>query len=342
MFWTRRHLSDDVLILSMEADLPPRRLVRARRHVTGCARCQARMDHLERTLAEAVRLTGSDTPVSGAAPGDARVRLRSRMAEHIASSEATPSRGMLPVLMRPPAWLTAFAGVTVAVCIVVAVPAFRDSAAAPGGDADGVFLLPLADLTPGATRPATVHDLCATERARTARPIPASVHRAVFASYGANIERAAEYELDHLITPELGGAPDARNLWPQPFARTVWNAYVKDELEELFHQLVCDDALDLATAQREIADDWIAAYKRYFRTETPLRDYTQSPLTSLDVRFLVSELQELGVSPPPHADGPALMAMLQASQQERLRLVEPPRARLASVSMAGRATVPYE
>jgi hypothetical protein len=163
------------------------------------------------------------------------------------------------------------------------------------GTESGVFLLPRADLTPGITQPITVSEICGANRFGRTRPIPASVHQRVFQSYHADYRRAAEYELDHLITPELGGTQDARNLWPQPYSRTAWNAYVKDELELHFHRLICDGKLDFATAQREMATDWISAYKRYFKTEKPLRDYAMSPLTERDTEFLLSELEEAGL-----------------------------------------------
>jgi hypothetical protein len=44
---------------------------------------------------------------------------------------------------------------------------------------------------------------------------------------------------------------------------------VKDALEERLHEMVCAGQLDLSTAQRDIAADWIAAYKKYFRTDRP-------------------------------------------------------------------------
>ena len=184
-------------------------------------------------------------------------------------------------------------------------------------DASGVFLLPQAELTPGATTPVTLQEICAPDRQRRTQPIARSVHEAVFAGYDADYRRAAEYELDYLITPELGGVANARNLWPQPFTRTPWNAFVKDELERLFHRQVCEGKLDLMTAQREMASDWISAYKRYFNTDTPLRDYTSAPLTALDRDFILSELEELGVLPPPMGgnDGPALLAMLHTARR---------------------------
>jgi hypothetical protein len=60
----------------------------------------------------------------------------------------------------------------------------------------------------------------------------------------------------------IGGSNSIKNLWPESY-RTVWNAHVKDRLEDRLHALVVSCKLDLETAQREIATDWIAAYKKY-------------------------------------------------------------------------------
>ena len=92
----------------------------------------------------------------------------------------------------------------------------------------------------------------------------------VVSAYGVQDVPSDQYELDFLITPELGGATDARNLWPQRYESPVWNARVKDELERLLPRLVCGRKLDLATAQRDMAVDWVAAYKKYFNTDRPL------------------------------------------------------------------------
>jgi hypothetical protein len=43
---------------------------------------------------------------------------------------------------------------------------------------------------------------------------------------------------------------------------------VKDDLEERLDEMVSTGQLDLTTAQRDIATDWIAAYKKYFRTDS--------------------------------------------------------------------------
>ncbi len=81
--------------------------------------------------------------------------------------------------------------------------------------------------------------------------------------------QSKNYELDYLISPQLGGTNDIRNLWPEPASRTGWNMGAKDELEDRLHQLVCQGNISLATAQHELATDWISAYKRYFHTDKP-------------------------------------------------------------------------
>ncbi len=93
-----------------------------------------------------------------------------------------------------------------------------------------------------------------------------------------------DYALDYLITPALGGADNIQNLWPQPYSST-WNARVKDQLEDHLHELVCQGKVQLATAQNDIASDWIAAYKRYFNTDKPepsLATADDGPMRELD------------------------------------------------------------
>jgi hypothetical protein len=75
--------------------------------------------------------------------------------------------------------------------------------------------------------------------------------------------------VDYLITRDLGGAPSVRNLWPQPNGAR-WNAGAKDQLEQRLHDLVCTGRLNLATAQHDIAADWIGAYRKYVG-ENPTR-----------------------------------------------------------------------
>jgi hypothetical protein len=103
--------------------------------------------------------------------------------------------------------------------------------------------------------------------------IPAARAQQAFDAYRVTDRSPNRYEVDYLITPELGGLEDIRNVWPEPYTGTVWNSHVKDALEDYLHQLVCGRTLDLATAQHEIATDWVSAYKKYFRTSQPLHEH---------------------------------------------------------------------
>jgi len=58
---------------------------------------------------------------------------------------------------------------------------------------------------------------------------------------------------------------------------------VKDALERKLHKLVCAGQLDLKTAQREIASNWIEAYKKYVGKSPPaprVRETKTAPETS--------------------------------------------------------------
>ena len=90
--------------------------------------------------------------------------------------------------------------------------------------------LPIPALTPGATASVTAADLCAG-RGPSKEDIAPAIRQAVLRDYGMEGLPDADYELDYLITPELGGSSDRRNLWPERYGARVWNARVKDELE---------------------------------------------------------------------------------------------------------------
>jgi hypothetical protein len=69
-------------------------------------------------------------------------------------------------------------------------------------------------------------------------------------------------EVDHLISLELGGSNDAKNLWPEPYVG-VWNARMKDALENRLHSMVCKGQISLPDAQHAIATDWKGSWVKY-------------------------------------------------------------------------------
>lgn len=127
-------------------------------------------------------------------------------------------------------------------------------------------------LTPGLARDdVTVADLCPHANTAKIRDVSEAEKKKIFQEYGlagnhtgyCQNEDPKGCEIDHLISLELGGSNDPRNLWPQPYGGTVWNAHVKDKLEDHLHTLVCH-GMPLADAQDKLKKDWIAAYREYF------------------------------------------------------------------------------
>jgi hypothetical protein len=118
-------------------------------------------------------------------------------------------------------------------------------------------------LTPGEAFPAaTAGQVCVPGYSASVRDVPQATRLAVFAAYGVPYANHAAYELDHLISLELGGDNAAANLWPEPLA-SAGGAHVKDGLENRLHSLVCAGRISLGEAQRAIAGDWWAAEQKY-------------------------------------------------------------------------------
>ncbi len=136
---------------------------------------------------------------------------------------------------------------------------------APGQSnvSNGLPLLPDPRMTPGATLPVTPADICVPGYTQKVRNVPSDVKRQVYAEYGIPSHQPGDFEVDHLISLELGGSNSIKNLWPESYRTQPWNAHVKDVLENTLHADVCSNRMDLPTAQRAIAGDWIAAYKQY-------------------------------------------------------------------------------
>jgi hypothetical protein len=130
--------------------------------------------------------------------------------------------------------------------------------------------LPDRGKTPGAGLSVTGRDVCLPGYATQVRPVGEPVQRRVFKTYGIEHPPPGAYEIDHLISLNLGGSNDPRNLWPEPLTGLEWNAHVKDALEERLHESVCRGTINLTAAQKAISGDWIAAYKKFFHTEKPV------------------------------------------------------------------------
>ena len=122
-------------------------------------------------------------------------------------------------------------------------------------------LLPDRSCTPGAIDPAVTQanigsTICRAGYTDSVRPPESQTEAFKWGvaepAYG---QHDVSGELDHLVPLELGGDNDARNLWVE--AGPIPNG--KDAVENALSHAVCDGAITLRAAQREIARNWIKA-----------------------------------------------------------------------------------
>ncbi len=129
--------------------------------------------------------------------------------------------------------------------------------------------LPDPACTPGAVDPrvgqaSVAATICVRGYTRTVRPpvgVTNAIKRRAIAAYGNYAgSDLRNYELDHLISLELGGAPaDEANLWPEARGGPR-GSEAKDVVENFLHQQICAGKMTLADAQRAIATDWVRVY----------------------------------------------------------------------------------
>ena len=258
MNYRESHIPDGDLMRLLDGELSPNETKTVESHMAGCWKCRARRQRIEQAIADFVNVYQEALDEQLPPADGPRALLKARMAE-IASF---PSRRHLKLGI----WAATLAGAALlGVALSYAISKRLDSTR----QHNEIVMVPDARLTPGATLLVTRSAVCAESGANN-KPVPAPLQRAVFKEYGISGADPKAYEVDYLITPALGGADDIHNLWPHSYSSTNWNARVKDALETRMREMVCSGSLELPDAQREIAANWIAAYKKYFHTDQPL------------------------------------------------------------------------
>jgi hypothetical protein len=274
-----RHVSDQEILQAADGELSSHRTAQVHAHLAACWNCRTRMAEIEGTIADFTR-THRETldpqlpPVAGP-----RSLLKAQLAELASEREVGQ--------------FTSGARAAAVICLTVFIVAVVSGVVLHSIlHRAGLTVLqfergaePDRSLTPGATRNATVSDICSMPHEEVVGEVSTLLRQEVFQKYGIVNARSGDYEIDYLITPGLGGVEDIHNLWPEPYTSRTWNAHVKDALEERLHEMVCAGKIDLSTAQRDIATDWISAYKKYFHTAAPLS--LHSRLDSVSVIGLV-------------------------------------------------------
>ncbi len=265
------HLSDEQLVLDLEGELSAdeEKLVRA--HLAACWACRTRRHEFEVAIADFVQLQKREFEPELPPAACPRALLKARLAELSATGQIEASK------KRRSYWFPVQGGLksAAAICAVLALGLTIGRLAVEretrSTERAGYYSMPDARLTPGAAVLLSLPVVCA-QPGEGNRAVPIALERRVFQEYGIPRADPRAYEVDYLITPALGGADDIRNLWPHS-QRSVWNAQVKDALEDRLREMVCDGRLDLGEAQQEIATNWISAYKKYFHTDEPLKEH---------------------------------------------------------------------
>lgn len=284
-----RHMSDQEILQAADGELSSRRTAQVQAHLAACWNCRARMAEIEGTIADFTRAHRETLDLQLPPVAGPRSLLKAQLAQLASEREVGHWRRLFQ--------FTSSTRAAAVICLTVFLVAVVSGVALhPILHRAGltVFQLergaePDRSLTPGATRNATVKDVCSMPHEEVVAEVSTSLRQEVFQEYGIVNARGGDYEIDYLITPGLGGVEDIHNLWPEPYTSPIWNARVKDALEERLHEMVCAGKIDLPTAQSDIATDWIAAYKKYFRTSSPLSLHSRlEPMPSSDSRGLSS------------------------------------------------------
>jgi len=118
--------------------------------------------------------------------------------------------------------------------------------------------LPDSSCTPGDIFPdVTTRQICVPGYSKNVRNVPESEKNQVYAEYGITTHTTGEYEVDHLISLELGGSNDIANLWPEA-AEPKPGFHEKDKVENYLHEEICNGAMTLSEAQNIISSNWQA------------------------------------------------------------------------------------
>lgn len=148
----------------------------------------------------------------------------------------------------------------VAASVMLAVPAFAQEA---HYGKDGPAVLPDTKISPGDVAITDKSKLCPHANTKARRHVTKSEKVKVCAEYGIPASKCngKNYEIDHIVSLELGGSNSVANLFPQPW----WPhpaAHDKDKLENWTHKQVCDGKMSLSDAQQGIATDWFKLYQQ--------------------------------------------------------------------------------
>jgi len=129
--------------------------------------------------------------------------------------------------------------------------------------------LPDSSCTPGSILTSDKRVICVSGYTKTVRYVPLSEKKRVFQEYGIPYSLHSNYEVDHLISLELGGSNAIANLWPESY-HIKNGSLTKDKFENYLHRQICNGSMSAQEAQKEISTNWLlyASQSTSQKTET--------------------------------------------------------------------------
>lgn len=133
--------------------------------------------------------------------------------------------------------------------------------------------LPNIKLTPGLVNPNVTQaniksTICVSGWTATVRPPVTFTNKLKYdqlhSGYNLNGDlNLKDYEEDHIVPLEVGGNPSSPlNLFPEPRYIKL-SSYLKDQLENQIHHLVCSGQLSLKAGQAIFLTNWEKGYAKY-------------------------------------------------------------------------------
>ena len=122
--------------------------------------------------------------------------------------------------------------------------------------------LPDSICTPGMILTKDTSIIC-HQHTNTIRNVTNTEKIIVMRNYGfdPHTNKHPKLEIDHLISLELGGSNDIKNLWPET-AEPRPGFHEKDGVENKLHSMVCKGLISIDSAQYIISHNWLQEYKK--------------------------------------------------------------------------------
>ena len=165
-------------------------------------------------------------------------------------------------------------------------------------------ILPDSSCTPGAVLTTSTSIICKVGYTKTVRDVSETTKKKVFAEYEIPYSQHNNYEVDHLISLEIGGGNDISNLWPEN-SKITDGSLTKDKFENYLHSQVCSGKMTIQEAQKEISVNWLS----YYQTDTNIKPktitQTQPTATSTNspIKIVPAPISVPNVSIPAGATG---------------------------------------